>query len=364
MTSAGQWLTSPATKTRIRVYDVFGPDLTLRADVVAEIERRVSAQDRLAFTTGDTSDTEIWRTLSTTPLAGVSSRLLVISSPERLKDWSGLDRFIKDKTSFTETTLLLVSDRAEAGRRVRKPDPRMPGKSSWSTELTEWEQLVRDYSAGCVISCTTPSIDLPVTGNRGGVGALSPLARWLSLRLEMTQQQVEFLWARVGESSALARDVADQLHLVGIENAKHLGMSEFRAAVASVLTAHGSDAFAEQLLFGRKQLALTSILERDFSSGEWSKVLGYLSQRLDWLSPLHVALATNERLDQVQRRLGIHRKWILHYAHREDQTHNIARHYDRVRVLRCRALLADLDAALGSVPGVPPGFGEVLVSAW
>jgi hypothetical protein len=364
VTSAAQWLAGQPSKTRIRVYDVFGPDTTLRADVLTEIERRVAADDRVALSGGEHSDAEIWQTLSTAPLAGVSSRLLVVSAVDRIKDWSGLDRFIRDKASFSETVVLLISDRAEAGRRVRKPDPRSPGKYLWSTELTEWEQWIRGYSAGCVISCTTPSIDLPATGNRGGVGALSPLARWLSLRVEMTQQQVEYLWARAGESSALARDVIDALALAGVPSARYLGMSEFRAAVDSVLTAHGSEDFAEQILFGRKQLALTSILDREFSSAEWAKVLGYLAQRLDWLSPLHVALATSERLDQVQRRLGIHRKWILHYAHREDSTHNIAKNYDPVRVKRCRILLADLDAALASVPGVPPGFGEVLVSAW
>jgi hypothetical protein len=290
---------------------------------------------------------------------------VVVSYADRIKKWHGLTHFIKNKAAYSETTLLLLSERAGAGVRQRSTKKGgLPGKYVWETVLTEWEDAVRSYAAGCAISCTTPSIELPSTGNRGGVGAMSSLARWLSLRLEVSQQQAEYLWSRTGEQSSLARDVVDQLRLSGIPSARSIGMTEFRAAVNAVLTAHGSEDFAELVLFGRKQLALTSLADHSFSSADWSRIIGYLSQRLDWLAPLNVALATNERLDQVQRRLGIHRKYILHYAHREDPAHNIAKHYDRVRVLRCRQLLADLDASLAAVPGVPAAFGEVLLASW
>jgi hypothetical protein len=361
--SALQWLTSP-TKTLPRIFDVFGPDATLRTDVVMEIERRVSASERVALSAAEVSDDEIWRVVSTSPLAGVVSRLVVVSYADRIKKWHGLTHFIKNKAAYTETTLLFLSERAEAGVRQRSTKKGLPGKPLWETVLTEWEEAIRSYAGGCAISCTTPSIELPSTGNRGGVGAQSSLAKWLSLRLEVTQQQAEYLWSRAGEQSSLARDVVDQLRLSGIPTARFMGVTEFRAAVDVVLTAHGSEDFAELVLFGRKQLALTSLADHTFTSADWMRIIGYLSQRLDWLAPLNVALLTNERLDQVQRRLGIHRKYILHYAHREDPAHNIAKHYDRVRVLRCRRLLADLDACLAAVPGVPPAFGEVLLASW
>lgn len=343
---------------------MFGPDATMRSEVLAEIERRVAASVRVSFLAGEDSDSSIWQTLATAPLSGSATRLVVVTNPERIKDWSGLFRFVKDKASFSETVLVLLSERAEAGARVRVVDPLSPRKMIWETQLTDWEKAIRDYSAGTFVVCSTPSVELPATGDRGGVGALSPLARWLSLRVEMTQAQAEYLWARCGSRTSLARDVVDQLRLAGVASTKHRGMSEFRAAVDSVLTAHGSEDFAEHVLFGRKQLALLSLVEHEFSVAEWNKILGYLSQRLDWLEPLHIALATSEKLDQVQRRLKIHRKWILQYAHREDQNRNIARSYDRPRVMRCRTLLADLDSSLSSSRGVPVGFGEVLVSAW
>ena len=47
----------------------------MRTDVVREIERRVAADDRLALDAGEVSAEEIWRLVSTAPLAGVSSRL-------------------------------------------------------------------------------------------------------------------------------------------------------------------------------------------------------------------------------------------------------------------------------------------------
>lgn len=362
MSSAVQWLTS--SKTLSRVYYVFGPDTALLTDVLTEIKRRSSNADYITLSASEVSDEEIWRVLSTPPLASVSSRLLIVSSCERIKTWNGLERFIKDKATYSETTLVLLSDRDELGTRVRDSSQKLPGKPMWKTVLSDWEQLIHDYSAGITIFCTTPSIDLPSTGNRGGVGAISSLAKWFSLRVEVTQQQAEYLWTRSGESSALARDVLEQLRLLRVSKARLMGVSEFRTIVNSLLTPHGSEDFAELILFGRKQLALTSLLDHTFSLADWARVLGYLSQRLDWLAPLHIALSTNERLDQVQRRLGIHRKFILHYAHREDSTHNIAKHYDVARVSRCRRLLADLDAVLVSSSGVPPAFGEVLVASW
>lgn len=364
MVSAIQWLTSDRSK-KYRVFDIYGSDAALLTDVVLDIESRVSAQETVRVVSGETVDNVIWRRLSTAPMAGVSSRLFVLSAADKMKDWRGLEQFLSDRASFAETTLLLLSDRAQAGKRVRDTTSKVSGKSSWKTELQHWEQLVRDHSSGTHIECNTPSIELPIaTGNRGGTEALSPAARWLSLRVQMNQKQAEYVWQRAGHSSALARDVTDQIKLLGRTDVRFSGLSDFAAVVDSILTAHGPEDFAELLLFGKKYLALTSISDHDFTSSEWSRILGYLSQRLDWLLPLHDALATNEKLDQVQRRLGIHRKWILQYAHREDRSRNIARHYGRDRVLRCRSLLACLDSALAESRSVPPGFGEVLVSTW
>lgn len=366
MATAVQFLTSASPSTKTRIYDVYGSDSALRTDVLTEIERRVfgsGSVNRISLAFGELSDDSIWQRVFTTPL-GTTSRLIILSSPERMKSVRGLQRFISDKASCSDTVLVLLSERAEAGTQVRDPNQKLPGKPVWKTVLSEWEQCVRDYASGTYISCNTPSSELPPTGDRGGVGALSSLAKWMSLRVEVTQQQADYLWARTGQRSLLSRDVLDQFQLCGVRSARLMGVSEFRRVVDSLITSHGSEDFAELVLFGHTQRALTSLAEHDFSSAEWARTLGYLSQRLDWLAPLHDALATKERLDQVQRRLGIHRKWILWYAHREDSTHNIARHYDGVRVARCRRLLAELDASLTALPGVPPAFGEALLASW
>lgn len=359
MSTAVQWLTtSPSSTKKYRVFDVFGPDATMRTEVLLEIERRVGAQQRISLSAAEDPAEKIWQTLARAPLAGVASRIVVVSACDRLRDWSGLKKFVTDRTSFVETVLVLVSDRPEPGKRTRIPDKHMRGKFNWVTELTEWEVLIKDYSAGTYVQCNTPTIDV------SGTDGLSPVARWLSLRLPVSQRQAEFLWSRAGENAALARDVVEQIRVLGLSDATIYGESEFKKLVSSVLTLHGAEDFAEALLFDRKELALASLADHSFSAADWSKVLGYLSQRLDWLGPLHIALATREVLTQVERRLNIHRKWILHYAHREDQNHNIARKYDKVRVRRCRTLLGDLDAALSPNRPVPPAFGEVLLSCW
>lgn len=359
MATAVQWLTTfPSSSKKYRVFDVFGSDATMRTEVLKEIERRVGAQQRLSFSAAEDSVAKIWQALARAPLAGVSSRILIVSCCDQISDWSGLRKFVTDRTSFSETVLVLMSDREEPGNRVKVPDKHIRGKFNWVNELTEWEALIKEYSAGTYIQCSTPSID--VSGNDG----LSPLARWLSSFLPVSQRQAEYIWSRVGENTALARDVIDQLRVLGVKDGILLGDTEFKNRVNSVLTLHGAEDFAEALLFGRKDLALASLADHSFSVSDWSKVIGYLSQRLDWLGPLHEALATRESLSQVERRLGVHRKWILHYAHREDLSHNIARNYDSVRVRRCRILLGDLDVALSPHCPVPPGFGEVLLSCW
>jgi hypothetical protein len=357
--TAVQWLCSSVSSSKkYRVFDVFGADATMRTEVLMEIERRVGAVQRVALSAAEVPVETIWQTLARAPLAGVSSRVVVVSSCERIRDWSGLKKFVQDRVSFAETTLVLVSDRAEPGRRVRVSDKHIRGKYSWVTELTEWEVLIKDYTAGTYIQCSTPTVDVSVSDG------LSSVARWFSLRVPVSQRQAEYLWSRAGENTALARDVLEQLRVLGLRDAKSIAESEFKSMVNVALTLHGAVDFAEALLFGRRELALASLMDHSFSTADWSKVLGYLSQRLDWLGPLHVALATNEVLSQVERRLNIHRKWILHYAHREDQNHNIARHYDKARVRRCRTLLGDLDSVLSPNRPVPPGFGEVLISCW
>lgn len=359
MSTAVQWLcTAPSSSKKYRVFDVFGEDATLRGEVLQEIERRVGAQQRVGLSAAELSADAVWRALAQAPLAGVSSRLVVVSSCERLRDWSGLKRFVEDRASFAETVLVLLSDRAEPGRRVRVPDKFVRGKYNWVTELTEHETLIKEYSSGIWIQCSVPTVDV------SGADGLSSVARWLSLRLPVSQRMAEYVWARAGGSAALARDVIDHIRILGYSDARLIGESEFRKIVDSVLTLHGADDFGEALLFGRKDQAFAALADSSFSSADWSRVIGYLAQRLDWLGPLHVALATNESLSQVERRLSIHRKWILHYAHREDKTHNIARLYDDSAVKRRRVLLGDLDAALGGSRIVPPGFGEVLVASW
>jgi hypothetical protein len=357
MATAVQYLMSSPSK-KYRVFDVFGSDTTLRTEVVQEIERRVSARQRVSLSAAESSAEALWRAVAQAPLAGAGSRMVLVSESDRIRDWSGLQRFITDRSAFTETTLVLISDRADPGKRVKKFNPRIPGKIEWVTELTESESLIKEYSSGIFIHCQTPSLEV------SGVDGLSAVARWMRLRVGVSQRQAEYLWSRSGQSTALVRDVLDQFKILGTADVSLRGETEFHRLVDSVLTLHGAEDFAELLLFGKRDLAVASLLEHTFSVSEWSRVIGFLSQRLDWLQPLHVALGTNERLDQVEARLKIHRKWILHYAHREDKSHNIARYYDAARVRRCRLLLAELDSVLSSIKYVPPGFGEVLLAAW
>lgn len=356
-TSFGAWtrVGSDRPAKLHRCYEVFGDDAVIRSDCIAEILARVGAADVLRLDATELSAAAVWDVLRAVPF-GRAHRVVIVSAPERLSQTAPLRTWLSDRGRHSDTTLILVSARAERGRRRRN---RLTGR--WETELADWQRWIDDHAAAVAIECPTPSIE--TTGSTR-VAAPSQAAVWLSRRLPMSQRQAAYLWRRAGGSTALARDVAEQLRLLGLTDATVLGYTDFTDKIDALITPQGADNVAEDLLFDRRAAVLATLAERDLDRSEWSRVIGLLTQRLEWLAPLHHALATKESLSTVSNNLGIHEKWILHYAHRDDPTHNIARHYTPKRVARCRRLLADLDTALNTGFGVPVGFGAVLVASW
>lgn len=356
-----QWLEAKRPKKN-RIIVILGEDVALRADALDRAVALVKPATLVRFSVGSegTTAAKIWDAVFTQPLAGAGSRMVVVHHADKLRKsaWSPLKQFIDGVAAFPETTLVLVLDRRELGTRQRNRVKSTPGMPVWETVLSEWEEWLKSYSSSVLVTCSPLSIDAPEPRKP------SPVARWLSARLPVSQRQAEYLWRRTGEDSVLARDAVRALRVLGLTDATGLPESGFAGYVDSVVGLHGAEDLAEHLLFERRREAFASVTGNEFTRAEWYRTLAFLSQRLDWLGPLHQALATNEQLDQVMRRLGIHRKWILHYAHREDHKHNVARRYDAKKVSRCRRLLADFDAQLGRSKGVPEGFGESLVAAW
>lgn len=361
MPTAVQFIETEKPK-KSRIYVILGEDAALRADVLDRVVAHVAPQDRVTLhvgsAEGDATAAQVWDAVTTRPLAGTASRLVVVHAADRLRHWAPLKVFVDNASIFPETTLVLVLNRPQLGTRQRVRKPSMPGGWSWEDVLAEWEQWLKSYTSSSLITCRPLSIEPNERGK------LAPATRWLSARLPVTQRQAEYLWRRVGGDSILARDTVRALRALGLADASGLQGSQFASYVDAVVGIHGPEDLVDQLLFERRADAFAAVAEQDFSRADWAKILGLLGQRLDWLGPLHEALATNEQLDQVMRRLGIHRKWILYYAHREDKNHNVARRYDPKKVARCRRLIADFDAQLNSSRGVPSGFGEALVSAW
>lgn len=358
-----QWITSTADRPKkYRIYVILGEDATLRADALDRVVRVTEAQEQqffhVGFGEGEASAAQVWDAVETQPAPGVKRRLVVAHHADKMRRWDPLKSFIAGASVYPETTLVLVLDRESLGKRVRSREKSLPGAPVYETTYEEWEQQLKDYSSAAVISCSSLSLEQQDRRKPSAV------ARWLSLRLPVTQAQAEYLWRRVGGSSLLARDVVRGLRLVGIQDATGLASAQFAGYVDMLVGKHGAEDFVDQILFERRADALASVLHQNFDRSDWRKILGLLGQRLDWLGALHGALATNEKLDQVMRRLQIPRHMILYYAHREDVRHNIARKYDARRVSRCRTLLAEFDAVLGTSGSVPPGFGEALVASW
>lgn len=362
MPSFLQWVTAEKPK-KYRIYVILGEDAVLRADALNRAVQLVKAQEQVYLHVGPPADggatgATVWDAVMTQPMPGIKRRLVVVHHADRLRRWEQLKAFIDGSSVYPETTLVLVLDRTSLGKRVRNKQKSLPGSPVWETTYEEWEERLRAYSNAAVISCA------PLSVEQSDWGKPSPVARWLKLRLPVTQKQAEYLWRRTGGSSLLARDALASMHLMGVTDASNLASSEFAAYVDNIVGRHGAEDFVEHLLFERRSDALASVVDQDFERSDWSKIIGLLGQRLDWLGGLHGALATSEKLDQVMRRLQIPRHMILHYAHRDDATHNVARKYDSKRVIRCRNLLAEFDNALGESRGVPPGFGEALVASW
>lgn len=362
MPSFLQWV-SAAKPKRYRVFVLHGEDAVVRADALDQIVRVVAAQETTYLSAGNPADghdslARIWDAVTTQPMPGIKRRLVVVHHADKMRKWEQLKAFIEGSSVYPETTLVLVLDRAQLGKRVRNRQKSLPGAPVWETTYEDWEQWLKDYSSAGIISCAPLSID------QADRSRPSAVARWLSLRLKVSQLQAEYLWRRVGGSSLLARDAVRTMALVGVTDATALAGSQFTEYVDLIVGQHGAEDFVEHLLFERRADAFASVADQDFDRSDWSKIIGLLGQRLDWLGALHGALATREHLDQVMRRLAIPRHMILHYAHREDHRFNIARKYDARRVARCRNLVAEFDSVLGSGRGVPEGFGEALIAAW
>jgi hypothetical protein len=354
-----QWAAADKPK-KYRIYVILGEDAALRADALDRVIALTQAQEQAFHHVGDgeTTAARVWDSVTTQPMPGITRRLVVVHHADKIRSWAQLRVFIDGAAVYPETVLALILDRPSMGKRVRNIKKSLPGSAVWETSYADWEQWLKDYSSSAVITCTPLSVD------QSDRTRPSPVVRWLSLRLPVTQSQAEYLWRRVGGSSLRARDAVRSLRLLGVTDASNLGHSQFTGLVDAVVGKHGAEDLVDHILFERRAEALASVTLQDFDSIEWSRTLGLLGQRLDWLGGLHGALATAEKLDTVMRRLNIPRHMILYYAHREDPRHNIARKFDAARVSRCRKLLADFDAVLSSGRGVPPGFGPALVAAW
>ncbi len=353
MTTFARWVDGARVH---RCYEVFGSDAVIRADALDEIITRCAAEQVVRLDAGERPAEQIWNEVEASPLEG-RSRVIVLQGADRLGWWDPLQSWLAARAFHVGTTLVLVCDRAQRGKRRRN---RNTGK--WETELEPWQLWVEEHSAAIAIECATPSAE--VTGLARGKQQPSSVATWLSRRVPVTQRQAEYLWRRVGGRTALARDVLIQLRLLGLSDATVLGRQDFADRVDALITAQGAESLVEDVLFGRRQTLAQTLADRELDRREWSRVIGLLGQRLEWLEPLHHALRSRESLSTVSNRLGIHQNWILRYAHREDPSHNIAKYYTPQRVARCRRLLADLDAALAQSRSVPAGFGETLLASW
>lgn len=358
-----QWVSSTAAKPRkYRIYVIFGEDAVLRADALDRALRLADPQERrflrVGYSEGEVSAATVWDAVQTQPMPGISRRVVVVHEADRMRSWKPLKDFIGGASVYPETTLILMLNRTTIGKRVRNKQKSLPGAPVYETSYEEWEEWLRDYSSAALLSCA------PLSADQADRAKPSAVARWLSLRVPVSQQQAEYLWRRVGESSLLARDVIRSFRLAGVQDASALGQAQFVSYVDAFIGRHGASDLVDHLLFERKAEAFATVLAAEFSRAEWSKILGLLGQRLDWLGELHGALRTNEKLDQVMSRLQIPRHMILYYAHRDDASHNVARLYDPARVARSRRLLADLDSTLSGGISVPTGFGECLVASW
>lgn len=363
MPSLMQWITSSAAKPRKhRIYVIYGEDAVLCADALDRALLLANPQERQFFrvghSEGEASASVVWDAVQSQPIPGVTRRAVVVHEADKMRGWKPLQDFIAGASVYPETTLILLLNRTTIGKRVRNRQKSLPGAPVYETTYEPWEEWLRSYSSAALLSCN------PLSSDQADKSKPSPAARWLSLRVPVTQKQAEYLWLRVGESSLLARDVVRSLQLVGVADATALGQAQFASYVDAFVGRHGASDLADHLLFERRTEAFATVTGVEFSRADWSKVLGLLGQRLDWLAELHGALLTKEKLDQVMSRLQIPRHMILYYAHRDDPSHNVARRYDAVRVARSRRLLAELDNVLSSGVSVPVGFGECLVASW
>lgn len=320
MSTFTQWRTAAARGEIRRVTWVCGDQPVLVEEVIDTIRAALkpSLLDSVSFTAGHDPDATIWAAAHQYPMDPVARRLILVRHAERLRRWAPLAGWMGAARALPHNHLVFVAAETDLPHSVHE-GTRVPAAHL---------NLMRP-PRGHLVRCGMPA----------EADALS----WVATRAPLDPETARYLLTRAGGNLGVVAGVTAKLALFPTITA---GPGLIDQLCREIPSAN----FTDSLIALRKAdaiLAASTVEPADFP-----RVLGLLDARLDLLDILHRALRTGVRPGQIRdvAPFLVHQLWPL------------AKHYDPLRTVKTRQVLAVVDTALRS--GARDGVLQSLVALW
>jgi DNA polymerase III delta subunit len=310
-----QWKGHAAKSAVAKVTYICGDQYTLVELVIDDIKMilDIPVTDFVSLSATD----NFWESASQYSLDPTVNRLIVVRQADKISDWAALESWIKNRPA--NNYLVFVSEHSDAQSIYAK------GKR---VSYVEHIEIIR--TKGKFIKCSLPNED-----------DLSSWAQSYGLSSHVAQHLIE----RTSRDTALMFNVLKKLHLWnGSPNQKVIDLLCEEQAL---------DSFADYLIIGQKQTALTALSVMNDS--DKSKVISKLDKRLDMLLVLGPHVRKRVYAQDIASNTGINIYLVKKFS-------PVVKNYDPKKIRYCRQILTLVDGALNN--GVKKGAWEALVSLW
>jgi len=279
-------------------------------------------------TAGKHSEAFAWDACTQFPMPAQAPRMVTVWSAQKLRDFTTLEEIASAGREAAGIWIMLVSDEPslyKPGRFGKAATDNMGAKI-----MLPGPAAVKKLAAGQVVQCSLTSQESLTSWVQSRLPGLPSVVAW---------RAVERCGADLAEISSLCQFLA-------------LWPPQARTeALVEALTVQAEAAeFVDSLVCGHKAAAMSRIPAPEELGG----VLGMLNTLLDPLVELYSASRQQLTLAECVR-AGIPQIWASKYR-------AAGKNYDPARVLSCRRLLAEADAA--RISGAEDGVAEVVCALW
>jgi hypothetical protein len=296
----------------------------LREEAISRIRDVIPPGSYTAVTAGTVPLQAVWDACLQLPAPG-EDRLVVVRSAQQVKSWAPLAALVAARDT-AGLWLVFSADEDDCYQRKAGKVAIADGKKA----LLPGPAAVSALSSGQLVRCALSSQASQIAWVQSRIPGLPATVAWRIID-------------RTGADMALAASVCAQLAFW-----EPAGRTE--QAVCALVPQEPAEEFAEAVVKDEKAAAVLAVPAGD----EVGSVLGQLGYLLDHLATLYSASLQQLSLRDTVK-LGVPQVVAVRYR-------KMASRYPPQRILACRALLADADAAWRS--GVREGVPEVVAALW